>query len=115
MTKRGVPKVMSERDSLRQILVQPERARDGAGNLRDLKRVSQARPGVVALWKRKNLGLVFQAAEGFAVYDSVAIALKGCPQRAKPFFPGPAPALSGRARPRREPFQLVLFPCLSSD
>jgi hypothetical protein len=33
---------------------------------------------VVALVVDKNLGLVFKTAKGLAVYDAVAVALKGC-------------------------------------
>jgi hypothetical protein len=79
MPERGMPEIMSQCDSLSQILIQAQGARDRPGNLRDLQRVSQARPRVIALRKGENLRLVFQAAEGFAVYYSVAVTLKGGP------------------------------------
>src|SRR5262245_7396030 len=76
MSKRRMPQVVRERDCLRQILVQPQRARDGAANRRHLDRMCQARAQVVAGAVEKNLRLVFQAAERARMNDARTIALK---------------------------------------
>ena len=77
VTEGRVPHVVPERDRLDQILVQPQRASDRAGDLRHLQSMGQARPVVVAERVDKHLRLVLQAAEGFRVQDAVAVALKG--------------------------------------
>jgi hypothetical protein len=75
VTERRVPEVMREADRLRQHFVELERAGDGAGNLRHLERVGEARAKQVALMIDEHLGLVNQAAKGGGVDDAVAITL----------------------------------------
>src|SRR6516165_12815089 len=58
MAERGMAQVMGERQRLGQILVEPERARERAGDLGDLERMGQTGAKVVALVKDKDLGLV---------------------------------------------------------
>ena len=60
----GVPQVVSQHDGLGQVLVEPDRPRDRPRDLRDLERMGQPRPVVVALGGEEDLGLVHEAAEG---------------------------------------------------
>ena len=76
MAERRVPQVVSERDGLGQVLVQAERAGDGAGDVRDVERVRQPDPVVVALRRQEHLGLVLQPAERLGVGDAIAVALE---------------------------------------
>src|SRR5580704_4239371 len=57
----GMPQVMRERNCLGQLLVEAERPRDSARNLRGLERMRQARAVVIALVIYENLGFVFEA------------------------------------------------------
>ena len=49
---------MRERNRLGQVLVQPQRSRNRASYLTDLKRVRQPRAVMVALGRKKNLRFV---------------------------------------------------------
>ena len=75
MAERRVPQVVSERHSLRQVLVQSERAGRSAGYLRHLDRMRQTRPIVVSLGGKKYLRFMGQAPERLRMQDLVAIAL----------------------------------------
>src|SRR5258708_28338235 len=76
MPTRRMAEIVSERDCFRQILVQPQRARDGAADRRYLDRMRQARAQMVAGAVEKNLSLVFQAAESARMNNARTIALK---------------------------------------
>ena len=58
MTKGGVPQVVRQRDGFGQILVQPQRAGDGAGDLGYLQRMGQPGAVMVALRRQKHLCFV---------------------------------------------------------
>ena len=75
--------VVRERQRLRKILVEPERAGDRAGDLRHLERMGQARAEMVALVVDEDLRLVLQPAKGVGMDDAVAVALE---RRAKRVF-----------------------------
>ena len=77
-----VAEIMSEPDRLRQILVQPQRPGDGAGDPARLQRVAQPRPVMVALGRDEDLGLVLQPPERLRVHDPIAVALERRAQRA---------------------------------
>ena len=77
-----VAEVVAEPDRLGQVLVQAERAGDGASDPAGLERVGEAGPVVIPFGGDEDLGLVLQAAEGLRVDDPVAIALKRRAQRA---------------------------------
>jgi hypothetical protein len=107
--KGRVAEVVPERDRLGEVLVQAQgpchRARD-AGRL---ERVREARAVMIALGVDEDLGLVLQAAEGLAVDDPVAVALKRRPQAAFLLFRvRAAPGLVRAHRERGEPALLVL-------
>src|SRR5262252_9945271 len=106
MAERGMAEVVGERQRLRQILVEPERARERAGNLRDLQRMGQTGAKMIAVVKDENLGLVREPPEGARMDDAVAIAAEDIAGRAHRLWvePAAAPARSGRiggARKRR--------------
>jgi len=77
VTERGVAEVVRERDRLREVLVEPQRARNGAGDLTPLECVGEAVPVVIALVVDEDLGLVLQPPEGARVDDAVTVALEG--------------------------------------
>jgi hypothetical protein len=105
--ERRVPEIMAEPDRLREVLVEPQRTRHGARDLRRLERVREPRAVVIPLRRDEHLRLVLEPAEGLAVNDPVAVALEGGAQ--------PAVLLrllaSGRVRARCHGRQRVLFPC----
>ena len=68
---------------LRQVLVEPQGARDRARDADDLERVREPGAVVVALGRDEDLGLVLQAAEGLGVDDAVAVALERRAQGAR--------------------------------
>ena len=74
VAERRMSEVVAERDRLGQILVQAQRARDAARDLRDLDRVGQTRSEVVALVGDEDLRLVLEPAERARVDDAVAVA-----------------------------------------
>src|SRR6202044_3969866 len=65
------------RQRLGQILIQPQSARDGAGDLRDFNAVSQPGAVEITLMIDENLSFVLQLSKRRAVDDAVAIALPG--------------------------------------
>ena len=73
--KGRMPEVVRERDDLGEILIQPERARDGARDVRDFKSVRKPRAQVIAGAVQKDLRLVFQPPERAAVDHTRAVAL----------------------------------------
>jgi hypothetical protein len=74
--ERRVAQVVPEGDGLGELFVQPQHLGDGAGDLRDLERVREARAVVVAGRREEHLRLVLQAAERLAVDDAIAVALE---------------------------------------
>src|SRR6516162_1019067 len=106
MAERGMAEVVGERQRLGQILVEPERASERAGNLRDLERMGQTGAKMIALMEDEDLGLVREPPERGRMDDAVAIAAEGVAGRAHRLRvePAAAPARSGRiggARKRR--------------
>ena len=58
VAKGGMAQVVAQGDGLGQILVQPQGASDGAGDLRDLQRVGQPGAVMVPLGRKKDLGVL---------------------------------------------------------
>ena len=77
----GWPRSWPEADRLGQVLVEAQRARDGARDPRDLERVGQPRAVVVALGRDEDLRLVLEPPERLRVHDPVAVALERRAQR----------------------------------
>jgi hypothetical protein len=57
MAKRRVPDVVNQSEGLGKVLIQPQRRRNGTGNLRDFDGVRQAGPKVVGRPRGENLRL----------------------------------------------------------
>src|SRR5260221_1719524 len=77
-------KVVCEAQSLRQILVEPQRASHRPPDLRDFEAVRQPHPIMIAVGRHEHLGLVAQAPERDRVDQPIAIALEdiACTARA---------------------------------
>ena len=73
MAEGRVPDVVAHGHRLDEVLVQPERARHRAADLRDLEGVREARAVVVADRREEHLCLVLEPAERLAVDDAVAV------------------------------------------
>ena len=76
VAKRCVAQVMCQRDGLYQVLIERQRTRHGAPQLRHFQRVRQPGAEQVALVVEKNLRFIHQPAKRRAVHDAVAVALK---------------------------------------
>src|SRR5882672_2435088 len=76
MAERRVAEIVGERHRLAEILVQPEGAADGAGDLRHFKRMGQPGAVVVALVIDEDLRLVLQPPERRRMDDAIAVALE---------------------------------------
>src|ERR1051325_6942795 len=71
MAERGMPKIMRQSNGFRQVFVQPQSARDVSRDTRNFDCVRQSGAQMIASAIQKNLGLIFQAAEGARVNDPV--------------------------------------------
>ena len=96
--ERRVAEVVAEPDRLDQVLVQAQRAGHRSRDLRDLERVREARPVMIARRRDEHLRLVLQAPERLAVDDPVAVALKRRAQTAVGLL---GTCTAGRIRARR--------------
>ncbi len=83
MAERRVAQIMGERHSFRQVLVEPQRTRDGARHLRHLDRMGQPGAEIIAFMFHEDLRLVLEPPKGRGMDDPVTVALKG---RAKGAF-----------------------------
>ena len=81
VAERAVAEVVRQRHRLGQILVDAERPRQRAGDLRHLERVGEPGAVVVALEVDEDLRLVLEPAERGRVDDPVAVALERVAQR----------------------------------
>ena len=97
MAEGRVAEVMGQRQRFGQILVEPERARERAGDLGDFQGVGQPGAVMVALMEHENLGLVREPAEGGGMDDAVAVAAEGVAGRAGRLRMEP-PAAPARSR-----------------
>ncbi len=85
-----VAEIVNQRHAFGQILIQLQRARQGASNLRNFDRMRQARAVVIAVLSNEHLRLVLQSPEGRRVDDPVAVTLEFGARRARPLFIEPA-------------------------
>ena len=76
MAERRVAEIVAERDRFGEVVVEPQRPGQRAGDLRHLDGVGQAGAEMVALVIDEDLGLVGEAAEGGRMDDAVAVALE---------------------------------------
>ena len=63
-----VAEIVAERDGFGKILVEGQRAGDGAGYLRYVESVREAGDVVVAFGRKEHLRFVFKARESFGIY-----------------------------------------------
>ena len=115
VAERRVPEVVAERDRFGQLLVQPQHLGDGARDLRDLERVRQPGPVVIAGWREEHLRLVLQPPEGLAVDDAVAIALKRGTHVVFGLGPQAAARIGALRRLRREDLPLARLELLAKS
>ena len=92
MAERRVAEVVRQRQRLGKILIEPERARQRAGDLGDLQRMGQPGAEMIALMEDEDLGLVCEPPEGGRVNDAVAVAAKGVARGARRLRMEPAAA-----------------------
>ncbi len=97
VAERRVAEVVREADRFDEVLVQRQRARDGARDLRDLERMRETRAIEVALVVHEHLGLVDEAAERGRMDHAVAVALELGAIRRRIFGVAPARARSTNA------------------
>ena len=74
MAERRMAEIVRERQRLGEVLVEPERARERAGDLGDLQGMGQPGAVMVALVEDEHLRLVRQPAERRRMDDAVAVA-----------------------------------------
>ena len=101
MAERRMAEVVGQRQRLRQILVEAERAGERAGDLGDFERVGQPRAEMIALVIDEHLGLVGEPAEGGRMDDAVAVAAELVAGGAWRLGVAPAPALRPDRRHKR--------------
>ena len=102
VAERRVAKIVGERQCLGEVLVEPQRAGERTGDLRNFERMGQARAIVIALVKHENLGLVFKAPERCRMNDAITVAAVGIAGGAGGFRVEPAAAcrrIGGKWRP----------------
>ena len=102
MPERGVTEIVAEPDRLDEVLVEEERAADGAGDLGHLEGMGEAGPVVVAGGSDKDLGLVHQPAKALGVEDAIAVALERGSQVALRLWRGPLRSAARRAGGREQ-------------
>ena len=83
--------VMTQRDSLGQVLIKEKSFCNCPRDLGYLHRMRQSRPIMVASRKEEYLRLVLQPSKSLAMYDPVAIMLEGRPYITWRLRPLPAP------------------------
>ena len=102
VAERRMPHVVPEPDRLGQVLVQPQRPRDDAGDPGRLERVRDPRSVVVAGRVDEDLRLPLQAPERLRVHDPVAVALERRPDAALVLLAQPPARLVRADGERRE-------------
>ena len=104
----GVAKVVGEADGLGQVLIEPQRPGDGAGDLGDFQRVGQAGAVEVALRREEDLRFLLEPPERLAVEHPVAVPLEHRADGVLFLRSLPAPACIAERRPwgQRQPLDL---------
>jgi hypothetical protein len=94
--ERGVPKIVRQRDSLGQIFVKVEAARNAPGCTDHLEGVGQSGSEVVIGRRKKDLRLVLEPPERFTVNNAVNVALKAAANIAVIFRELAPPTFAGQ-------------------
>ena len=93
MTERRMTEIVCERQGFREVLIEPKRARQRAGNLDDFQRVRQPRAVMVAFVIDEDLRLVGKPPEGRGMDDPVTVAPESIACRADRLGVEPAATL----------------------
>ena len=111
MTEGRMAQIVAHTNGLRQIFIESQCPCNGAGNAGNLQGVGHAGAVVIALRLQKNLRLVHQTAEGFAVDNAVNIPLIAGAHIFLPVFfeTGAALALIRKGGKGIEPLMLLSF------
>ncbi len=113
VAERRMAEIVRQRQRLGQVLVEPERARQRAGDLGDFQRVGEPGAVMVALVIDEDLRLVRQPPEGGRMDDAVAVSPEGVAGGTGRLVIAPAPALGrigGICGPRASGFDRHLCP-----
>ena len=113
MAEGGVAEIVAEGDRLGEVVVEPERPGERAGDLRDFDRVGQAGAEMIALVVDEHLRLVGEAAEGGRMDDAVPVALELRPGRRRRLgneTPRRARRIGRVGRPPPAPFRSPFLP-----
>ena len=102
MAEGRMAEIVRERQGLGEIVVEMQRPRDRARDLRHFERMRQPRPVMVAFVIDEHLRLVLQASECGGVNHAVAVALERRSRRAFWLRVAPSTAAVGSASIRRE-------------
>ena len=102
VTERRMADVMDEREGFREIDIQRERVRNGAGDLRNFEGVCESIAKVIGEARGENLGFGFEAAKRPRVHDAVAIARVFIAVGMRRFGKSPAATVFGPHGPRCE-------------
>jgi hypothetical protein len=109
VTEWRMAEIVRQADGFRQRLIELERARDRACDLRDLERVRDARAIQIALVIDEHLRLVNQPPEGARMDDAIAIALVLGAKAWRSFLVNSTPGMLGSRRVRRQRAVLTLM------
>ncbi len=82
MPEGRMPQIMGQRDRLGQILIEPERPRDGPRDLAHLQRMGQPGTKMLPFMMEKHLGFVLQSPECRGMDDPIPVTLELVPRRA---------------------------------
>src|SRR5665811_2152052 len=74
--ERRMTQIMTQRDRLREVLIQAQRSSHSARYPRNLQSMGQASAVMVTLWRNEDLRLVLQATKRLAVHNPIPIALE---------------------------------------
>jgi hypothetical protein len=102
MTEGSMAQIVPESDGFGQILIQAETARQRAGHLGNLQRMGEAGAVMIPFRGKKDLRFEFQAAEGFAMDNTIPVPLEGGAQIAGLHGPLPPGGFGGVSRVRRK-------------
>jgi hypothetical protein len=94
MAEGRMAEVVSERQCLREVLIEAERPCQRPRDLRDFKRVGEPRPKMVAFVKYEDLSFVRKTPESGRMNDAIAIATECAASGAGSLGMKPAAALS---------------------
>ncbi len=97
MAERGMAEVMGQRQGFGEVLVEPELAGQGAGDLRDFERMGQPGAVMIAFVEHENLRFVLQPPERRGMDHPVAIPPERAAGLARRLGKQPAPAGIGVA------------------